>query len=94
MAGEKVIVLSSPVEFGADVVSKLTMRRPKGRDLRTISLNRFAEMTIGELLDLGGRLVGRPPEFMDLLDGQDVLKIATEVVDFLSGLVAAPSSTT
>jgi hypothetical protein len=83
---DKTLELTCPVEFANEVVSKLTLRSPRGKDLRSIKLASFADMSLGEALDIGGRLCGKPPEFMDLLDATDVMKVTSAVFDFLSGI--------
>jgi hypothetical protein len=83
---ETVIALSAPVEFGGEVISALTLRSPKGKDLRHISYESLASIDFGTVLDLGGRLAGRPPEFMDQLDVVDVAQVSKAVLAFLSDI--------
>ena len=76
---EVTVTLSEPVEFGEETVEEITLRRPKGKDLRKLP----SEMDVGAMMDFAGRLSGREPSFMDLLDIDDVLKITEEVEGFL-----------
>jgi hypothetical protein len=83
---EKTVELATPIEFGSQVINKLTFRSIKGKDLRKISLARLADMDFGQALDLAGRLSGQPPEFMDMLEGNDVIKVTMVIFDFLSAM--------
>ena len=61
------------------------MRPPVGRDLRALKLSSLADLSFDEAMDLAGKLAGRNPDFMDLLDSQDVIAAITAAMDFLSG---------
>jgi hypothetical protein len=89
----KKIKLERPVEFGGEIVAQLELRPPKGKDLRAIVVSRIVDLSFGEVLDLGGKLAGKPPELMDSLEAADVGKVLTAVVDFLSSMSDKDSST-
>lgn len=76
---EITVTLATPVEHGSETIEKLTLRRPKGKDLRKLPM----EPELGDILDFAGRLAGVTPSVMDEMDAADVVAVAEAVADFL-----------
>jgi len=72
--------LNMPVQFGERTITELQLRRPKGKDLRKL---KGGETSIGDILDIASKLAGEPPAVIDELDGEDSLRLAEVIGDFL-----------
>ncbi|MDD2109297.1 phage tail assembly protein [Pseudomonas asiatica] len=90
MAKEKRIVLVEPVEFGSETVSELTMTRKlkylRGHSLRVTSDgkgNGAIDLDFSTLIDLGSKMAGRAPAFIDELGEEDQAVVIQEARDFL-----------
>jgi hypothetical protein len=71
--------LRFPVEFGSDTITKLSLRRIKGKDLRAISECKSE----GERsLELIGKLSGQPRAVVDELDATDIGEVAKIIEGF------------
>lgn len=88
--------LKESVVFGSEVVSELEFRdKAKAKDLLGVKLS---EIDLTEnVLKVAGRLCGRPTPFMEMLDAEDVLKLAEYVGGFFlsgrkTGTDGSPSS--
>jgi hypothetical protein len=104
MAKEKVIQLKEPVEFGSETVSELTVTRKlkylRGYSLRVTSDgkgNGALDLDYSTLIDLGSKMVGRPPAFLDDMGEEDQGDLLQEARDFLlerlgAGSPASPPS--
>jgi hypothetical protein len=79
------VTLEEPIQRGEQVITTLTLRRPKAGELRGISLTDLAQLDVGAL----ARLLPRISEptltsaDVDNLDPADIMKLGTEVVGFL-----------
>lgn len=77
MATARVVYkLKYPVALGEETITEVALRRPKGKDLRAM---RDGE-SVGESLELIGRLCGQPKNVIDELDAIDIQGIS-EIVD-------------
>jgi hypothetical protein len=90
MAKEKTIQLTEPVTFGKDTFTELTVTRKlkylRGHTLRVTSDgkgNGGADMDFATLIDLGAKLVGHPPAFIEELSEDDQATVIGEARDFL-----------
>lgn len=75
----KVLKLSEPVQFGSELISELTVRKPKAKDIRRLPQT----PTTGDLLDLAGRLCGQTPAMIDELGITDTLELLEIVGNFM-----------
>ncbi|MDH0640617.1 phage tail assembly protein [Pseudomonas sp. GD03860] len=96
MAKEKKIVLVEPVEFGSETVSELTMTRKlkflRGHSLRVTSDgkgNGAVDLEFSTLIDLGAKMAGRAPAFIDELGEEDQGVVIQEARDFLLARLGA-----
>lgn len=77
---ENTIQLQHPVEYAEERVSEVTVRRPKGKDLK--GLKNVAN-SMDDQLRLVARLIGKPDSFVGELDMVDLNAIMQKVSDFL-----------
>jgi len=77
----EVLVLDSPLKWGKELIKELEFRRPKGKDIRHISL----PPTLEEVMEVAGKCVNHPSGsiLFDELDGYDYLKVGEVVGGFL-----------
>jgi len=76
-----VIKLAHPVQWGDDSITEVTVRRPKGKDLK--GLKNVAQ-NMDDQLKLIARLIGQPEGFVGELDlATDLTAIMQKVADFL-----------
>ncbi len=68
MAGEVVIKLSYPIEAHGEQVSQLTLRRPRLKDLKGISMD---NITGDLMIELVARLADIPPSAAGEIDAGD-----------------------
>lgn len=90
MAKEKKIELIEPVEFGSEKVTELTLTRKlkylRGYTLRVTSDGKgkgAIDLDFSTLIDLGAKLSGRPPAFIEDLGEEDQGVLLQEARDFL-----------
>lgn len=90
MAKETKIQLSEPVEFGKDTYTELTVTRKlkylRGFALRVTSDgkgNGGMDIDFGTLIDLGAKLIGQAPAFLEELAEADQSAVIQEARDFL-----------
>lgn len=75
----KKITLKHPFDFGSETIESIELRRPKGKDLRTLP----AEPNTGDILNLAAKLGGVTPSVIDEMDAEDVMEVVGAVQDFL-----------
>jgi len=73
------ITLSEPVEWGDEMIESITMRRPKGKELKMLS----GEPSMNDLLRIAAKCAALTPRQIDELDAEDALALAEAVGDFL-----------
>ena len=90
MAKEKSIVLKEPVQFGTETVTELTLSRKlkylRGHSLRITSDGKGSgaiDLDFSTLIDLGAKMAGRAPAFIDEMDEEDQSVLLEEARDFL-----------
>lgn len=79
-SGSVTIKLQTPVEIGNDLIEEITLRRPKGKDMKTLT----ASAGTGDLMKLAARLSGQLPVVFDEMDGFDVAEVLGQVGNFLT----------
>lgn len=74
------IKLDHPIEIGNDLIEEITMRRPKGKDMKACikGVNNVAES-----IALAARLSEQLPVVFDEMDGADLTAVLDEVGNFL-----------
>lgn len=104
MAKEKTLVLEEPVEFGSELVTELTITRKlkylRGYTMRVTSDgkgNGALDLDFSTLIDLGSKMAGRAPAFVEEMGEEDQGLLMQEARDFLlerlgAGSPASPPS--
>lgn len=89
--GTVTITLSDPVVFGSERHEELTLRRPRARSLRRLSLTISGEgmrLTFADFLEVLADCAGVSAEVVDELSAEDLMVCGGELLGFLpSGLV-------
>jgi hypothetical protein len=90
MAKEKSLVLKEPVQFGSESVTELTISRKlkylRGHSLRITSDGKGSgaiDLDFSTLIDLGSKMAGRAPSFVDEMGEEDQAVLIQEARDFL-----------
>lgn len=83
-----IINLSEPVILGSEKIEQLKFKKAKAKQIRGLKL---AEMDVGALLDIGGKLCGQTPLAMDELSPADALEVCAYVGKLLGGGPAIPT---
>lgn len=90
MAKQKTIQLAEPVQFGKDNVTELDVTRKlkylRGHALRVTSDgkgNGGMDIDFATLIDLGSKMIGKPPAFLDEMGEDDQGLVLQEARDFL-----------
>jgi Phage tail assembly chaperone proteins, E, or 41 or 14 len=80
------LTLAKPVAVGSETVTELNFREAVvAGDLRGIKMRSLADMTVDDVLKIGGRLCAQPDPVMNALCMDDVAELFKLVNDFLSG---------
>jgi len=74
------IKLAKPFEVAGDFIQEITLRRPKGKDMKGLS----AAMTTGDLMKMAAKLSNHLPVVFDEMDGFDVTQVLSEVGNFFA----------
>lgn len=74
------VILTTPVEVAGDLIEQIELRRPKGKDMKTLPAN----MTTGDLIKLAVRLSGQLPVVFDEMDGYDLTEVLGAVGNFFT----------
>lgn len=83
MSDPVVITLRKPITFGGRTVTQLTLRAPKGKDLRRI---KDSTSSLEDALDMAGWLSGEIKEVIDELEGDDLKEVIKVVNGFFAKL--------
>lgn len=78
--GPKTIKLTSPIQWGSEMIFELTVQKPKAKHVRNLP----AEPKTGDLLDLAASLCGLTPRAVDELSIEDMTALMEVVGSFLS----------
>lgn len=75
------ITLKFPIQFGDETISEVTLRRPRGKDLK--GLHNLKE-SHDDQLKLMARLIGHPLSVVEDMDlATDLQKVMEATMDFL-----------
>lgn len=87
---ESTLLLTEPVQFGSETVTELTIVRKlkylRGHTLRVTSDGKGSgtvDLDFSTLIDLGAKLSGRTPAFIEEMDEDDQGALIQEARDFL-----------
>ena len=69
--------LEKPIKFGKDFIESFTLRDPSCKELRSLRVN--GDMTFGDLLDIGQKLVEQPRRVIDCLCKKDAFALVERV---------------
>lgn len=75
-----IVVLTQPIEVGNEYIDTITLRRPKGKDMKGLS----AAMTTGDMMKMAAKLSGNLPVVFDEMDSYDVTQVLQEVGNFFT----------
>lgn len=78
MSSRVKLELVEPIQFGSERITELEIRRPKGKDIRALK----GDSSMGDTLDLLGKLCGQPKAVIDELDVVDVQRAGEIVAGF------------
>lgn len=81
MAGENVVKLKQPIQFGSEQIHVLEFQTLKAKHLRKMP----AQPGISDMLDLAGVLCAQPPSVMDELSAEDTAAVMELVGGFFAG---------
>lgn len=73
------IMLTEPVKYGDETITKLVLRKPRGRDFREL---KSMDSPFGSMLDMAASLAEVSPKVMDELCAEDTLKVVEAVGGF------------
>lgn len=79
--GSKTLTLKEPIEQGSEKITEFVIRKPKGKDFRSMPM----EPKVGDMLNLLGKLVGHPPSVIDELGAEDMVAAMEIVGGFIPG---------
>lgn len=90
------IQLVHPIEFGERTIEVLRFRRLKAKDVRRLTCDPVKQ-PLRAMLEIAGYLTGEPQPVIDLLEGEDVMKVIETASLFfaaspLTGTAPLPSS--
>jgi hypothetical protein len=92
MSTSVTVNLEYPVEYGNEVISEVTLRRPIGRDVRKLIPIDIMTVNFEDGLALAARCMGKTKEFVELLDVKDCMRIVGEIYHFF-GVTTGPQKT-
>lgn len=73
------VELQYPIEYAEGRLERVTLRRPRGADIRRLP----AEIGTGDQMALAARLAGLPDVAFDRMDASDVMRVLQVVAGFL-----------
>lgn len=90
MSKERVYTLAVPVQFGSETITEVTFTRKlkhlRGHSLRVTSDGKGSggmDIDFATLIDLGAKMIGRAPAFLDEMGEEDQDVVIQEARDFL-----------
>ncbi|NRA62962.1 MAG: phage tail assembly protein [Pseudobacteriovorax sp.] len=78
---EFTLTLKSPIEFGNSTIEELTFKEVTALEMRGIKPG----MSMGELLDIAGKLSGQPKSVINRLKAEDANAVVEYVGNALGG---------
>ena len=77
----KTYTLKKPILHGEQMLTELNIREPKAKDFRAFPVS---GQTVGDILNVMGKLCGQPTVVMDELCAEDVAEVASLFGGFMS----------
>lgn len=77
---DTVITLATPFEVAGDFIEKITLRRPKGKDMKKLT----SAANTGDLMKLAATLSNNLPVVFDEMDGYDLTQVLEAVGNLLT----------
>lgn len=74
------IPMVSPFEIGNDFIESITLRRPKGKDMKKLT----SASNTGDLMKMAAVLSNQLPVVFDEMDGFDLTQVLEAVGNFLT----------
>lgn len=78
---EVIVLLKYPIEWGTETISEVKLRRPKGKDIKGMTLS-GSGVGLDELVRLSGKLGAIEPAVLDKMDAVDVMEVVGAVANF------------
>ena len=78
---ESTLRLKYPVDFGSETIEEFTFRDLTALEMRTVR----SGMSIGDLLDIAGKLSGQPKTVINKLKAEDANAVVEYVGNALGG---------
>jgi hypothetical protein len=75
----KVYALKKPIQVGSETITELRFRAVKAKDLRQLPTE---NRTMGDMLNIVGKLCGQPPNVIDELGDEDLQEVSSFVGGF------------
>ena len=75
------LTLKQPIEFGNSIIEELTFKEGTALEMRSIKPG----MSMGELLDIAGKLSGQPKSVINKLKAEDANAVVEYVGNALAG---------
>ena len=72
--------LKEPIVMGSETITELQFRKPRAKDFRPLPIE---GQTVGQVLDVMGKLCGQPPVVMDELSAEDFGEVAALFSTFM-----------
>lgn len=93
MGEPKTITLKEPITRGSEVITQITVAKPKGKHMRLLPTE---PATVGDLWPFISKVTAQPYDVLDELEAEDLMALLGEVSGFLPGGLATgpPSSAT
>ena len=79
--------LQYPIEYGDTLIQELSIRRPKGKQLRRLNLDELDKAPLDLLMNLLADLAGQPSEMIDEMEIEDLMAGVEIITGFLSSMV-------
>lgn len=83
MSESTTVQLRKPIQHGSEVITQLTLRPLKGKDMRRLKASTDQPMAM--IIELAGYLSGQVTQVIDELEGEDLREVMQAVSGFLGG---------
>lgn len=91
MSKAQTLELAYPVQWGSDLVEKITINRPKGKAMRKMPTQEDGEV-MSQMFDVLAELINKPPAFVDEMDIEDINAAMEIMKSFFAPGQGKPSS--
>ena len=78
-----VVKLQYPIEWGSETISEVSLKRPKGKHLKGLTLS--SDVILDQLINIASKISAHPPSVFDEMDATDLLRVTGEVGRFFDG---------